>query len=174
MKTILVPTDLSTESISIVHKALQHSREHKVEIILLHLVQPVHDIGDLLRSSKRRFYSQLPQAFCEAVQVLKKCYLEQAHIRFEICYCNTGRVFRHILESNHITEIYLLNGYSYQTPFKESIRMDQYIAASRLPVFKIDRYKQLHVSKDINLLSNLLLMPEFRKDRQYAKEETVS
>ncbi len=69
MKNILVPTDLSLQSLSIIHEIMDNEKE-KVNIHLMHMVQHPSDITELLYKRKSHLYEQVSNSFTEAIPVL--------------------------------------------------------------------------------------------------------
>jgi hypothetical protein len=134
MKNILVPTDLSLQSLNIIHEIISNEKE-KVNIHLIHMVQHPNEITELLYKRKSHLYEYVPDSFTEAVQVLRNKYLSQINnIILSFYYGNRVAVLNNIIESNKINAVYLLANHQYKLPLKSSVSMVPLIKRCKLPV----------------------------------------
>ena len=146
MKNILVPTDFTLQSLSIIHEIV-NSEEEKVNIHLFHMVLPSNDLTELFFQRKSHLYGQVPDAFTEALQVLKNKYLKQiGSITIQFYYGNRVAVVNDIVESNNIDSIYLLVNHHYRLPLASSVDMVSLAKKCKLPV-------EMVVSKTKSLIS---------------------
>lgn len=134
MKNILVPTDLSLQSLNIIHEIINNEKE-KLNIHLIHMVQHPNEITELLYKRKSHLYEHVPNSFTEALQVLRNKYLSQINnIMLSFYYGNRVAVVNIIIESNKIDAVYLLSDHQYMLPLKSSVSMVPLIKRCRLPV----------------------------------------
>lgn len=132
MKNILVPTDFSLQSLSIVHDIVNNEKG-KLNIHLFHMVLVPSDMADLLYMRKAHLHAQVPESFTEAIQLLKNKYLRQvAKIDFSFYYGNSRSAVNSIIESNGIAALYLLANHQYKLLLPASVNMVPLLQKCRL------------------------------------------
>ena len=138
MKNILVPTDFSLQSLSIIHDIVSKESE-RVKIHLFHMVLIPNDLTDLLFLRKSHLHAQVPDNFREAIQLLRNKYQKQvAKIDFSFYYGSRASVVSSIIESNNIDRVYMLANYQYKQPLPSSVNIMPLVEKCKLPVEKVN------------------------------------
>ncbi|PBQ34142.1 hypothetical protein CNR22_20975 [Sphingobacteriaceae bacterium] len=113
LKTILIPTDFTVESLTILHQAVEENAIFDLSVILLHGHLLNDSITDLL------FYSddsvikpQLTPEFSEAILIFKERYREIKSISIDVTHSIQQEPFNRLLKTKKVDEIYLELGYS--------------------------------------------------------------
>ena len=144
MKNILVPTDLTQQSLDVVHQIVKKNKNQQVNIYLLHLVSIPTDLSDLLFLKKSKLYDLVPAAFFRSIQSLKDTYPKNINLlRFEFYYGDRSGILKSIVENLKIDEICVLNEYQYTLPLEQSVDMIPFIERCHVPVFSVQRYGQV-------------------------------
>lgn len=156
MKHVIIPTDLSVKSLSVIHPIVKKNAGTDLCIHVIHIVRTPADITDLLFLSKTRLYSQVPVYFYEALQALNYKYANSNKIHFEIYYGNKPSVLNSIVENLAAKETYLLADYSYSEGLKHSVNMLRFFNKAKLPVYRIGAKNEAPRYGEVNLLSTLL------------------
>lgn len=155
MKHIMLPTDLTVQSLWPIHNIVRDARGEKICIQVVHMIGMPMDITSLLWARENRPYQAVPEGFREAFELLCNRYkpvIEQMVLRF--VYGNTTRVLRNHLEHAKIEAIYLLENYQYGKPLSNSIDFTGMLHNCPVPVQRLP----LHAGalSDYQILSALL------------------
>ncbi len=157
MKNILLPSDLSVQSLWPIKKiAENHHSPELLTIHVVHLLEIPTSIADLLMLGRsKRTDSSLPHFFKDALQILQsKFNPEQIKIRFEFVYGSTHRALSNLMDMRRIEQVMVLDGYQYQFTDKESVNFIGFFKKIKTPVNYIP-YKQPKNS-EFEVLSILL------------------
>ncbi len=170
MKKILLPTDLTGESLKPIHEILKRHGNGEVEIYVIHFISTPTSIGDLFFINQKKPYHALPEDFMNALQLIKHEYLPHSgRIKFDFVYCNTSRYFRNYLDANMFDAIYVLANYTYTEPLEVSENIISFLNKVRIPVIHVER-KVVSYSEYLDL-SSLLVLNEKRNKRPYVTKE---
>lgn len=108
LKTILIPTDFTIESLNILHRVVEENVIFDLSVILLHGHLLNDSITDLL------FYSDdftieplLSPAFSEALLIIKERYKVIKSVSIEVTHSVQQETFNRFLKTKKIDEIYL-------------------------------------------------------------------
>lgn len=132
MKHILIPTDFSIKSLKLVHAAASRAGGQKLNIYLVHALEPDHSISGLLMTGKRQRAQQLcTEEFNEACAILRNKYASVIDKLIVEFYYGSSRIYRNnFLEARHIGEILFLDGYSLNRSSEMSRDMQQLFEGS--------------------------------------------
>jgi len=122
MKTLLIPTDFTQQSIQSIPSLVQGYYPEKVNIVLVHMLKITDNISELLMLSRRSVeYRQIPDNFYIRCREIEK---KHSHIINNIAitffYGSTVAVFNNFLEANEVDVIVAAHD-NYQLLFKNSI-----------------------------------------------------
>jgi hypothetical protein len=138
MKNILLPTDLTVQSLRPVHDIVKDANGQPITIHVVHLISLPTSITDLLFHRQNKPYQAVPATFMEAVQLLRNKYAASVEkIVFDFVFCNTTRYFNNFLEGNNIDAVYMINGYHYLQPLKQSEKVSYYLNKCKVQVCKV-------------------------------------
>lgn len=139
-KTILVPTDFTVQSLSVLKTILaSNTTQTKFDIILSHGLSLTDSIRDLLFYSKNKQISSLSNpAFDEAIEVIRNKYESQINsLRVDLFTGYNQTAFNNYLEGNKVDQIVMTN-----KPFhfsnSKSFKLDSFIKKSKTNVFIIE------------------------------------
>jgi hypothetical protein len=125
MKTLLIPTDFTQQSIQSIPALAQGYYPEKVNIVLAHMLKITDNMGELLMLSRRSVeYRQIPDNFyirCREIENKHGHLINNIAITF--FYGSTVAVFNNFLEANNI-DIIVAPHDNYQLLFKNSIDPD--------------------------------------------------
>jgi hypothetical protein len=139
-KTILLPTDFSIESLTVLKTVLSESAtEEKFDIILLHGVHLTDSITDLLFYSKKKIINQfVSEEFNEACSVIQNKYASKINsIRKDIFTGFTQSAFNNYAEATRIDEAYLPEQHQWHFEKRKSFDLVPFIKKSKLSVQQI-------------------------------------
>jgi hypothetical protein len=133
LKTILIPTDFTLESLYVLKQAIVDHQKERVNIILVHGVHNSDSITDLLFFSKDKFIQQLSnEEFDEAVRLFCTHYESTINsIRKDIFTGFTQAAFNNYLNANSVNEIYYSSNYSMKRSKKWSADISTYILKAK-------------------------------------------
>jgi hypothetical protein len=159
MKKILLPTDLTVQSLSPIHDIIKDAKDEKVAVQVVHMLHLPTSITDLLFLKENKPYDSVPENFAEAFQMLRNKYkgsLESITLKF--VYCNTSRYLNNFIEANNIDAVYMLGDYKYRQPLKESVKFSTYISKCNVPLHQLPMQQEAYA--DYQILSSLLVNNE--------------
>lgn len=153
MKNILLPTDLSVQSLWPIHNIVKDAGNQKVTIHVVHMLTLPTSITELLTLNKP--YDEVPATFFEALQLLRNKYKEAIEkVEFQLLYCDTSRYLNHFVEGNRIDAVYLLANYEYAQPLSKSAKCMVYFNRCKVPVHKLPLHAEAF--SEYQILSALL------------------
>ncbi len=122
MKTLLIPTDFTQQSLQSIPALGRQYYPQKVNIVLVHMLKITDNISELLMLSRRSVeYRHIPDNFYIRCRDLEEKYnylINKINITF--FYGSTVAVFNNFLEANDIDAIVRPHD-NYQLLFKNSI-----------------------------------------------------
>lgn len=139
MKTVMVPSDFSPESVQIAEAIVRDSTE-EVRLVFTHLFHVADDIQDLLFSNYReKEYELVPEEFWRECRVLKGCYEPKLKsIRIAFYYGNKLASFKNFLEANEADCIAYSEKYGVPKLSKSSLDALPVIKKAGLPLLNAD------------------------------------
>ena len=155
MKNVILPTDLSVQSLWPIHQLVKEAKGQKLCIQLVHLIEPPTSMTDLIFSSRNKPYNSVPARFTEAYQMLSQKYKSSIEkIYFEFVYCNTSRYFRNYLEGHQIDEVYLVRDYNYLQPLPQSVKFASFLDKCQIPVYRVPLSTEASTFQSLSVLLN--------------------
>jgi hypothetical protein len=137
MKSVLLPADLSVQSLSPVHNVVRDAKNEKVVINVVHVLSLPTSITDLLFIAENKPYNKVPDNFIEAFEMLRNKYKRVIEkISFDFVYCSNSRYLNNFIEGNGIEAIYMLDNYSYKQPLQQSQKFTAFIEKCKVPLIK--------------------------------------
>jgi len=98
MKTVVIPTDFTSEGIQIAEAIVRDIRD-EVRVVFTHLFHVADDIQDLLFSTYReKEYELVPEEFWQECRMLKDNYQELSSIKIDFFYGNKLALLKNFLE----------------------------------------------------------------------------
>ncbi len=139
-KTILIPTDFSVKSLTLVKEALNSNQEIDVNIVLVHGIEAPDSISELLFFSKRKLISSLEtQEFKSSCKLLQNKYGTQINsFCLDVFTGKNQAAFENYLEGNKIDEAYVPKGYKLKKKHKRSFDITSYFQKSNIQVHEVD------------------------------------
>lgn len=139
MKNILVPTDLTIRSLSLLHGLAGRLQEQPANILLVHalrLPDSILDFWSFTRTGKQ--HPMIGDQFREACQVMKNRYSQAFNtLEVEFFYGSSTPALRNFLQAHRIDEIGLPENYHYERPCVNSFDPERLIRKSKTPVFPL-------------------------------------
>ncbi|MDR6941204.1 hypothetical protein [Mucilaginibacter pocheonensis] len=122
MKTLLVPTDFTYQSLQSIPTIAQQYYPQKLNIVLVHMLKITDSISELLMLSRRSAeYRHIPDNFYIRCRELEKDYSHLINkISIDFFYGSTLAVFNNYLDGHQIDGIVTPHD-NYQLLFKNSI-----------------------------------------------------
>lgn len=138
MKTrILIPTDLTIESLNTLKLALAQLPD--VEVVLVYPCILSNSISDLLFYSPSKILQQkMSQDFYAALEILKNHFESQLHsLKVELFHGNGLSALKNFLGANQIDSIYLPSRFQFKWE-ENSFDIVKLLLKTNLPIHKID------------------------------------
>jgi hypothetical protein len=122
MKTLLIPTDFTQQSIQGIPALVHQYYPEKVNIVLVHMLKITDSLSELLMLSRRSVeYRHIPDNFYTRCSELQNKHSHLInHIAINFFYGSTIAVFSNYLEANEVDAIVRPHD-NYQLLFKNSI-----------------------------------------------------
>lgn len=122
MKKILIPTDFTEESLSIISNYVIDRSEKEVSVLFFSGIKLSDSITDLLLLSRRtREVELIPKSFTNYCDCIQNEFSSVVKVRFEYFYGNTMALFRNFLDANEIDEIVYDPGITFRKITKSSL-----------------------------------------------------
>lgn len=151
MKNILLPTDLTVQSLRAVHDIVKNAQGELVTIHVVHFITLPTSITDLIFIKQGKPFDAVPDNFSEAFQLLRNKYQHAIHkIVFDFIYCSSNRYFNNILEGHNIDAVYIIEDYNYRRTLPQSENIMPYLEKCKVPLFKLEQ-----PAEDISSYQNL-------------------
>src|SRR4051812_22168568 len=100
MKNILVPTDLTQQSLAVIPQIVEKNPNDVVNIFLVHMVNVPTDLSDLLFLRKNRLYDNVPREFFQSINNLRNDYpVAIGSIRFEFYFGHRAGILASIVDN---------------------------------------------------------------------------
>lgn len=139
VKTLLIPTDFTVESLNTLKLALEKHKHEQVSVVLFHAERLSDSITELLFYSPAKALRQaISGTFSEAVTILKNTYESSAQaIHVELFHGTNVRAFVNFATSHKTDLIYIPKNYRLKIP-KKGIDPIPLIKQSHLSFEEID------------------------------------
>jgi hypothetical protein len=137
MKNVLLPTDLTVQSLRPVHDIAKGAKGEEITVLIVHLISPPTSITELLFITQNKPFRDIPENFKDALQLLRCKYRGLLTIVFDFVYCNTSRYFNNFIEGNSIDEVYLLSNYRYREILPQSENPLRYLNKCKVKLHKL-------------------------------------
>lgn len=136
IRTILIPTDFSIESLRLLKEALQVVQIGKVSIILFHCIRLPDSIMDLLFSSRlNQVKGLISDDFRDACTILSNKYAKRINaLRIEIYSGETQRAFSNFIDANRVDEILIPKPFTLRSIHRDSFSPEPFIRKSNVIV----------------------------------------
>ncbi|WP_407425446.1 hypothetical protein [Arcticibacter sp.] len=106
MKTILIPTDFSSQAFDCIPSLCAQLQPETLNIVFIHLFKLSDSINDLLLLSRRnKEYEHVSDDFYQQCEETKRVYKAVKAIRIEFFYGSTLSRFKNFIEANSIDYI---------------------------------------------------------------------
>ncbi len=139
MKKILVPTDFTVDSLTILKNTLENHPNEKLDIVLVHGVTLSNSISDLLFFNKHHFISTLEnKEFCEARDIIKNKFDSNINSLVSDVFIGfTKNAFQNYAEANNITEAYIPVNYKLKKTSARSLDIIPFIKKTIPTVYEV-------------------------------------
>jgi len=139
MKTVIIPSDFSAESVQVAETIVRNASE-EVNILFIHLFHVADDIQDLLFSNyRKKEYEFVSEAFRHECEILKDVYSSTLKsINIEFFYGSKLAVFKNFLDYNKADYIGYSKSYGMPKLSKSSIDALPVILKCGLPLIDAD------------------------------------
>jgi hypothetical protein len=137
MKNVLLPTDLTVQSLRPVHNIVKDARGEKITIHVVHFISMPTSITDLMFIKQSKPYDAVPRKFNEAFQLLRNKYQGDVKILFDFIFCNTSSYLNNFIEGRNIEAVYMLKDYNYVLPLKQSESFISCFSKCQVPLQKL-------------------------------------
>lgn len=139
MKTIIIPSDFSIDSIQVAETVVRNAKE-EVKILFIHLFHVADDIQDLLFSNyRKKEYEFVSDEFRHECDMLKNVYAGKLKsVNIEFFYGSKLAVFKNFLDYNKADFIAYSKSYGIPKLSKSSIDALPVVLKSGLPLIDAD------------------------------------
>ena len=143
MKTVVIPSDFSIESIQVAETIVRDSKE-EVRIIFTHLFHVADDIQDLLFSNyRKKEYEFVSETFRNECKILEDLYSENLKsIKIEFFYGSRLASFKNFLDYNEADCIAYSESYGIPKLSKSSLDALPVIKKCGLPLINADQIRE--------------------------------
>jgi len=139
MRTILIPTDFTVDSLIAVKKTLHINNDDQIKIVLFHCISISDSITDLLTFSRGRLIRELStQPFNDACEIMRNKFSNLYSIHVEVFTGDTNAAFNNFVEGCDADIICLMDKYGYKMPSKFSRDPLPFVQKSEIPALKIE------------------------------------
>lgn len=155
MKNVLIPTDLTVQSLWPIHKLVNDANGETLNIYLVHVLYMPTDFHELIGIRKANPRELASANFLEAYEILRnknKSVINMLHLDF--IYGSNKRILANYMEGKAIDEIYQLTNFNYNFDLLQSVDFIPYLKQGQIPVIQMP----FHIEKlsDYQTLSTLL------------------
>lgn len=160
IKTVLIPTDFSIESLNLFKHASQEANDGAINVIFFHGVSLNFSITDLLFYSKKALVASLSNNdFHNACEIITNKFASRIYsTRIEIFTGTKQHAFEQFVEANRVNEILIPKEYTFKFSDSRSFDPTPFVKKSSLPVKEVAWTRSTSVPEK-NLLAELFLQP---------------
>jgi len=143
MKTVIIPSDFSAESVQVAEAIVRNASE-EVNILFIHLFHVADDIQDLLFSNyRKKEYEFVSEEFRHECEILKEVYPSTLKsVKIEFFYGSKLAVFKNFLDYNNADYIGYSKRYGMPKLSKSSIDALPVIMKCGLPLIDADKINE--------------------------------
>jgi len=137
--TILIPTDFTIESLSLLKLAMSEQSEGELAIVFVHGIRLTDSITELLFFSPHRMLSELENNdFREACAVIRNKFMTRITSISSVLFTGkTNSAFRQLLESNKIDVVIVPTKKLLRKTIRTSIDLLPFIEKSEAPKIRV-------------------------------------
>lgn len=170
MKNVIIPTDLTLESLYPIHEICKNAGTGECNIYIIHTVAMPTGIMDLLFMQENKLYSLIQPQFTEALEMLRKKYSSVINtLAFEFVWSNSKGFLKNYMHARDVQSVYLLKKYDYNGGLPQSVRCISTLQACRVPVVFVQKtHKPEH-----GLLTTLLYREDKRNIRMAGQPGSI-
>ena len=143
MKTIVIPSDFSLESIQLAETIVRNTKG-QMRLVFIHMFHVADDIQDLLFSTyRKKEYDFVSDAFRKECKMLKDLYADKLHsFNIEFFYGNRLAPFKNFLDYYETDSIAYSSSYGVPKISKSSLDAVAIIKKAGYPIIDVDTIKQ--------------------------------
>ena len=170
MKHILIPTDLSVQSLNSINAVVfQQDGKTPLKITLFHLLQAPTSFSELLlRNSRYKYYEAISEDFHDACNVLRNKYGNAIHsINIQFGFGDTSAYLKNFFDSMHVDMIAIEKDTILGLPFKNSANMMSLLKDMDITYFS--RHKTHYADMNVINMNELRRSGVFQNELEYAK-----
>lgn len=146
MKTIVIPSDFSNESIQVAETILRNDKTD-IRFVFTHLFHVADDIQDLLFSNyRKKEYEFVSDEFNKQVQILKSVYPHLVSVKTEFFYGSKLAGFKNFLDYNDAETIAYSESYGVPKLSKSSIDAMPVIKKCGMHLINTDAIRETEMS----------------------------
>ena len=144
MKTLLIPTDFTQQSIQSIPALVHQYYPEKVNVVLVHMLKITDSLSELLMLSRRSVeYRHIPDNFYTRCTELQNKHSHLInHIAINFFYGSTVAVFNNYLEANEVDAIVRPHDH-YQLLFKNSIDPKMLISKCSIKIIALPKAQSM-------------------------------
>ena len=116
MKNILIPTDFTIRSLKLITAAINHFKEHQLQIHLIHALEPDDSISGLLFMNKRlNVHSLYDDTFLQSCEMIKNRYASTlVRINIEFYFGSSNSYKNNYMNERKIDAVILPIDYQFE------------------------------------------------------------
>lgn len=143
MKTIVIPTDFTLDSLAVAYATLMKGKELNINIILLHILNVPYSMPEILYMTLRNgHHKMITKEFLEGCEIMQNRFKSRLHsldIKFSLG--DTKAYVKNLLEAEGADEIHFSETIKLTKPSRKSIDMIPLLKSVGLPInnIKIDK-----------------------------------
>lgn len=140
MRTILIPTDFTVDSLIPLKKILQINGDDPIRVVLFHCISLSDSITDLLFFSKAAEIRRLGNpAFTDACEIIRNRFIPQPNaLLVDLFTGNNAAAFENFVEGHRADTLCLIENFVYRRPSRQSVDPREFIRKSPVPVLKVN------------------------------------
>ena len=160
MTNVLLPTDLTIQSLYPIHEICRNAGKNTCNIHVIHTLSMPDGIMDLLFLQEKKPYKMLSPSFLEAIDLLREKYSSVINrLSFEFLWGHSGRFLRNYMQGHDIQAIYMLQAYEYKPGLPQSVNCLTTLHNCQLPVIYVQKKEKAEYGTLTTLLYREKNMP---------------
>ncbi|MBE7174869.1 MAG: hypothetical protein INR69_00605 [Mucilaginibacter polytrichastri] len=162
MKNVLIPTDLTSQTLKHMDAVPQIFPKEKLNILLIHFIKMSDSITEMLllshRTREQRMITQGLRDHCEDIRRQHGSHIQSVNIDF--FYGSTAAMFQDFIEANAVSAILFNSAYTYKKACKNSADPVRLIMRSGAPLYDVQKL-QVKKAQDELLNTEMLIDTPF-------------
>lgn len=135
MKNILLPTDLTVQSLWPIHKLVENANGERLNIHVVHVLQIPTDFYELWGIGKTNPRALASENFIEAFEMMRNTHKSAINkFKLEFIYGSNKRIIINYIEGYNIDEVCMLSNYYYEFNSVKSVDFIPYLKKTKLPI----------------------------------------